>query len=779
MKSRVGVVLFAAGTAALDPTDPRRTCCSGCPERTLPFCDRSLGFVKRAADLAARLTVEEQVAMYFSYPGTPYISRYNVKSWSLDHTCIHGLNKANNVSVFPHAIAQGAAWDPDLVARIGNATAVEARILSESTYNHTKGSNQGAVLSCDGGPLANTAHDPRWGRISETYGEDPFLVRTMGVTALQAMQNPQKVAGGHPGDVFMATRQVTRHFIGYHGATPDIAPAAFNATARSLADSYLPTYGAFQRPNVGFADGIMCAMTELNGVPSCADPFLLNKSLRQDWGSDAIVQTDCCDSIRTINNPFHYQGIRTDKDALLLAANSGVGVYFGFSVGEFKQDMLDLVGNGTLSRTLIEGYAARVILSFMRLGFFDSDATDYPWPASAIPASALDGPAHRALAREAAAKSVVLLKNENSFLPLKAGAQSVAVIGPFARCEPGTQGTRSVKERQGECYLHSYNGEPTSIVSIFDGIQAAGGSVSHSLGSNVSCDGTAACWQVAGSAAQKALEVAVSAAAAAEVTVLAVGLGASEEAEGHDRVNMTLPPLQQQLLKEVSAVAKQLVIVVVSAGGVDLDESTAKAVLWAPYGGQAAGFGVADVLFGAVNPSAKLPLTFYRQSWADSMNSATGTSILSLDLEVGVGRTHRYLSDARYVKHSFGFGLSYTSFAFSDVEVSGGAQGLSVCCTVTNTGTIDGAEVAQVYISGAKVSGQPSVVNNLVGLARVEVAAGASEKVALEVSSEELETAYNDGSRAIVKGSYTVWVCNHLPTDTEHPSACLKASVTL
>jgi beta-glucosidase-like glycosyl hydrolase len=267
--------------------------------------------------------------MFFSYPGTPYIAKTNSKGWSLDHTCIHGLNKASGVTVFPHAIAQGASWDRDLVTRVSNATAVEARILSAKGYESSKGANMGEALSCDGGPLANSAHDPRWGRISETYAEDPYLIQVIGVVAMRGLQNPQPVAGGKPEDVFFATRQVTRHYIGYHGASPDISGhTTYIASNRSLADSYFPTYGSFQRPTAGFADGIMCAMSLLNGVPSCSNHLLLTTMLRDTWKSDAIVQSDCCDSVGTMVNeisPHTGKPVVNKTEALGLAVNEGLG----------------------------------------------------------------------------------------------------------------------------------------------------------------------------------------------------------------------------------------------------------------------------------------------------------------------------------------------------------------------------------------------------------------------------------------------------------------------
>lgn len=154
------------------------TCADGSPEANLPFCDVSLGFDKRAEDLVNRLNTTEQIGFFFSYPSTPYIERFNAKTWSLDATCIHGVasRRAGHVTVFPHAIAQGASWDVELVHRMSNITAIEARIASAIGYHSSKGTNQGEDLSCDGGPLANTAHDPRWGRISETYGNTMIIV---------------------------------------------------------------------------------------------------------------------------------------------------------------------------------------------------------------------------------------------------------------------------------------------------------------------------------------------------------------------------------------------------------------------------------------------------------------------------------------------------------------------------------------------------------------------------------------------------------------------------
>jgi hypothetical protein len=296
----------------------------------------------------------------------------------------------------------------------------------------------------------------------------------------------------------------------------------------------------------------------------------------------------------------------------------------------------------------------------------------------------LDGASHRALAAEAAAKSTVLLKN-GGLLPLNSGhggadvvteqtqaaikkKPKIAVVGPFARCTGGL------------CYAHDYHGTPSFTNDFVDSItqraQKEGyPAVTYAQGSNdtcaSSCDSRAnragqhwvPCEPDTGIAAA-AIATAVAIASVADMTVLAVGLGEKVEGEGCDRPNMTLPYSQQLLFNAVTAAVtsagKQLVLVLVSAGGVDVDESVADAVLWQPYGGQAAGDGLTAVLWGDYSPSARLPETFYRQEWADKMANNWSTSILSFDLEIGQGRTHRYLKNRSLARHHFGYGLSFS-----------------------------------------------------------------------------------------------------------------------
>lgn len=409
-------------------------------------------------------------------------------------------------------------------------------------------------------------------------------MQTIGMTAMKGLQGPQPVPGGTADDVYLATRQVTRHYIGYHGASPDIeaqrghGASNFVASNRSLADSYFPTYGAFQRPDKGAADGIMCAMSQLNGVSSCGNRLLLETMLRDEWHSDAIVQTDCCDSVQTMVgaiSPRTGEPIVNFTEAFGNAVNAGLGTYYGYWVTPFRTAMVDLLGasvdgNGEhISAATLKAAAKRLLISHFRLGFYDTHSTSFPYRDLLLDNSTwaqLDSEMHRAVAREVAAKSTVLLKNQNTLpLPTKGGPRSIAVVGPFAACWPGRESTgwtanadkRYLSAAAGECYLHSYAGSPSNITSIYGGIAAAvapvGATVTYALGSNASCLATANgatgevdCVHDPSSkfyypAAVNEIAAAVKIAAAAELTVLAVGLGGMHEGEGNDRVNMTLP----------------------------------------------------------------------------------------------------------------------------------------------------------------------------------------------------------------------------------------------
>lgn len=372
------------------------------------------------------------------------------------------------------------------------------------------------------------------------------------------------------------------------------------------------------------ADGVMCAMSSINGVPSCVDSLLLTKMLRQTWHSDAIIQTDCCDSIGYVKKYLQV----SPAQALAEYIGAGGGAYFGFDVQMYRQQMVEGLKNGAIKQSDLVTIGTRVIETELKLGFFDQHSPDYPYAneSAALNWALLDGPTHRELAAETAAKATVLIKNRENLLPLGAAnrvtAQAaakphLAVVGPFARCAGGL------------CYAHDYAGTPSFTNDFASSISSMATkigwpAVSYAQGSNdtcaTRCDSSLPSHWIPcapSAAATVALDKAVALAQTADITVLAVGLGEKVEGEGCDRPNMTLPHSQQLLYDAVSKTVrsrgKKLIVVVVSAGGVDIDETVADAVLWQPYGGQASGDGLVRVLFGEYSPTARLPETFYKQ----------------------------------------------------------------------------------------------------------------------------------------------------------------------
>lgn len=762
-----------------------------------------------------------------------------------------------NVTVFPHAIGLAATWDTDLYHRVAAATAMEGRIVNLINYNNSGGTSWQGV-QCDGGPLANTQHDPRWGRVSETYGEDPYLSAVLGVAATLSLQN--RSADGR----WMQTSQVTRHYLGYHVASDLPNGGEEYIDLFSFTDQQELPYRSFQVE--GGAEGIMCAMSafaigdrsdwrtpQAPMIPSCVHPFLWSK-LRDQWGSECFVQTDCCDSINEMVNSHHY--FPDIASAALGAIEMGLQASYGPNEN-IDDAIADMINNGTLDEGLLDTRIARTLLTRFRLGEFDiGNNPDFPFPADAYTASDLDGPANRALAREAAAASVVLLKNDNSLLPLNSSTlgpgKRLAVIGPFANCSctEGGYGNHDQDDPFQCSYIHSYGGYTSAVSTIIDAMvedgNATGFDTAYVQGSNMLTS--------IPDSAGNGVAAAVSAAEYADVTLLVVGLGALVEHEGQDRVNLTLPAAQQALVDAVSAAvpASKLVLVIVSAGGVDTTYVNAGAAIQYFYPGEEGGHGLADVLFGRVSPAGRLPITIYKQEYLQYIDPVAYFTMITSQ---GTGRTYRYFTDnvtapsekaaepspsekaaelgdafdgasqlgapatvlplpqARIsssnglVHYWFGYGLSYSSFLYSDLTAAvvsplpgpgaldnttlvninvDVAIATSSFCAASGTA----AEVAQVYVippSDAAAQnathGAPIPKYNLVGFQKVRLDCSASGtpatastssapsaaapltlQFALPIRAFQLTTL--SGERVLMHGgSYTIAVSGHLPDD--------------
>ena len=758
-----------------------RTCEPGAPSANLPFCDAALPRAQRIADLVGRLSPAYKLAL-FALPlpvSLPALvnETLGLASFGWDMTTIHGLSTTYfisplpNATAFPHAIAQAASFDVDLAARIAAATAYEARAVSQANFRKSGGRSLQA-LHAEGGSLANTVHDPRWGRAQETYGEDPELVSKMGVAATRALQND--TAG------FRLVASMARHWLGYHGATDLPNSGEEWVTPQWLADQHLPAYRALMVDAA--SEGVMCSCNTMRvgpgdgsagGIPACVHP-LYSHILKEIWNSTALVQADN-EAIFPMFQDHHYY--KTLEQAVVGALAAGVVAVDSGGCAQIVAALGTAIDDGNATMAAVDAAVARQFEMRFRVGEFDSNSTDFPfggpWDESAV-----DGAAHRALAREAAAAAMALLRNDAATLPLDAAAppRTIAVIGPWANATSRVGGYFCVTPS----YLNNYATTTSRVSTIVDAVAEAVGAratVSFAQGSDAYAPSSST--SVADAAAL---------AGASDLTILALGLGCAYETESNDRPDLYLPPAQDALLAAVSLAVRaragaKLVLVTVSANVADVDEGLVDARVQAFIPGEEAGHALADVLFGAVAPSARLPLTVYANEYLSVAGPTADFNLVSES--TGVGRTYRFADriPAGMIRHMFGFGLSYARFVYADLaSVPAGGNALNVSFTVANAGGFPTAkEVVQLYVSVPRVPGLATPALALRGFAVVSLTEGElPTRVLLHLEyPHAFATTLLDGSSAVTGGQYTIFVGGHQPNDAEGAAASNTLSIVV
>ncbi|MEI8094581.1 MAG: glycoside hydrolase family 3 C-terminal domain-containing protein [Spirochaetales bacterium] len=669
-------------------------------------------FDAQADALLAQMTLEEKIAQLGHQ--APAIERLGLPEHNWWNEGMHGISRAGIATVFPQSIAMAAAWDPEALQRVADVVSTEARAKHHEFARHgDRGIYKGLSLWS---PNINLYRDPRWGRGHETYGEDPYLTG----------QLVQAFVRGAQGDdpAYLKTIATPKHFAVHSG--PEKDRHSFNATAsaRDLNETYLP---AFRRSVEAGAASIMGAYNRLNGEACCASAWLLKSILRDEMGFDGFVVSDC-GAIADI--ALHHKLAADLAGAAAQALVAGCDL----SCGCENDDLPQALARGEITEAVIDLAVRRLLRARFALGLVDGQKT--PWDET--PYDVLDSAAHRALAREMAAAGTVLLQN-NGVLPLAREITSIAVIGPNARSF--------------EALLANYYGTPSHYVTPLDGIRAAvsgATKVTYAEG----CHHTKSSDNSWGERARAGFSEAVIAAERSEVVVLVLGLTALLEGEegdaansdgGGDRVRLTLPGVQEDLLRAVLKVGKPVVLVLLNGGCVQLPPEAAQcaAVLEAWYPGEEGGSGLADVLFGDVNPSGRLPVTFY-QSVAD-LPPFHDYSMRE--------RTYRFFSGE--AAFPFGFGLSYTRFEYDQFTVPtsvacGADVSLSVC--VTNQGSRDGHEVVQLYAG-----------RQLVAFRKVFVARGQRVTVQLTAEARDFAKVHSDGHSSVAPGSLHLSVGGHQP----------------
>ncbi len=820
----------------------------GQPAGNAPYQDPNLSPEKRAADLVSRMTLEEKVLQMQN--SAPAIPRLGVGVYNYWNEALHGVAQGR-ATVFPEPIGLGASFDPALVHRMADAISTEARAKYNEALRRPPvpevppGNSPGRIAWLTyWSPNINIFRDPRWGRGQETYGEDPFLTSRMGVAFVTGMQ------GDDPH--YLKVVATPKHYAVHSGPEPLRHTFDAKVSEHDMVDTYLP---AFKAAIVeGKADSIMCVYNSVNGAPGCASTDLLQKRLRDQWGFQGFVVSDC----GAVGDIFRSHKFSATQGAASVAAvKAGTDLTCG---GEYRS-LIDEVKAGTITEAEITRATERLFVARIRLGMFDPPERV---PFNKIPYTENDSAAHRQLARDAERESIVLLKNQGGILPLKSTVSKIAVVGPSANDpigllgnyngisskqvtplegitkqfpkakiqyalgatytastqalvdsavlvppdgkgqglqaeyfdNPDFQGEPKLRRVEPRIYFDAYTEEPAVVAAVNGNkysVRWTGTLIPPATGDYVLSARTGT-WNRDGkiklylddkeanasgpSGARPAglgpgqgqgprrggpppmqleggrkyalkveytqngvgggaelnwippvpvmLAEAEKIAKDSDVALVFVGLNGSQEGEGHDRSDIVLPEPQEGLVKAMIATGKPVVVVLTSGSALAVNSAAegAAALLSAWYGGEEAGTAIAETLAGVNNPAGRLAVTFYK-----GLDQVPDFKDYSMK-----GRTYRYFKGEPL--YPFGYGLSYSTFAYSGLAAKRTPGGADIGATVKNTSSREGDEVVQLYIAGGPEEDAP--IRSLRGFQRIHLKAGESRQVKFTVAAEDV-----------------------------------------
>lgn len=662
---------------------------------------------KRAEELVSQMTVEER-ASQLRYD-SPAIPRLGIPEYNWWNEALHGVARGGCATSFPQAIGLAASFDKDLMKQVGEVIAEEGR----AKYNgySKKGDRDIYKGLTFWSPNVNIFRDPRWGRGHETYGEDPYLTGSLAVEFIRGMQGE--------GDVMKAAA-CAKHFAVHSG--PEDVRHEFDAevTEKDLWETYLPAFEACVKE--GEVEAVMGAYNRTNGEPCCAHSVLMEDILRGKWGFSGHYVSDCWAIA-----DFHNGHMVTDTpwESAALALEKGCDVNCGVTY-LYALKALEL---GMVTEEQITQAAVRLFTTRFLLGLFDE--TEY----DKIPYERVECEEHLELARKAAGESVVLLKNDG-ILPLKREKiKTVGVIGPNADSRIAMIG--------------NYYGTSSHYTTILEGIQNEAGKdirVLYSEGCQLwkeSAEGLAR--------RQDRLSEALIVAEHSDVVILCLGLDETLEGEERDQGNgvgsgdkkdLLLPEVQRELLDKLLEQDTPVVLCLLAGSAVDVSaaQEKAAAVLQAWYPGAGGGKSVADILFGKVSPSGKLPVTFYYNDDLEHMPEFTDYSMK--------GRTYRYLE--RKPLYPFGYGLTYGDIQVENVQITGGSgeiqENVQLNIRVKNYGTYATEDVIQVYVKD--MDSVHEVKNSrLCGYQRVSLQPGEEKNISLSLTQEAFCVVNEKGER--------------------------------
>ena len=670
------------------------------------YLDKSMTPQERAEALADTLTVQQQAEqLKYDAPAIPGV----LPAYNWWNEGLHGVARAGTATMFPQAIGMAAMFDRDRLRRAGEITAEEARAKYNAAQAHGDYDiYKGLTLWA---PNVNIFREPRWGRGHETYGEDPYLTSRLGVEYVRGLQGDGK---------YLKTAACAKHFAVHSG--PEAERHEFNAeaSAKDIEETYLPAFRALVEE--AHVESVMGAYNLVNGEPACASPFLMGKL--REWGFDGYFTSDCW-AIRDFHTTHCITATAPESAAMALKAGCDM------NCGNTYLHILAALEKGLVTEEDIRRACVHVLRTRIRLGQLDRTEFDD------IPYTAVSTEEHKAASLECALRSAVLLENDG-ILPLSDSIGTIAVIGPNADSRDALTG--------------NYNGTADQYITFLEGIRERfSGRILYSQGCHLykdRCQGLAQPGDL--------YSEALAAAENSDVVIACVGLDATLEGEegdtgnefsSGDKPDLRLPESQRILLEKLSALGKPLVIVLAAGSSVNVGvKCSALLDMW--YPGQMGGRALAQLLFGDVSPSGKLPVTFYKS--AELLPDIRDYSMRR--------RTYRYCAPEN-VLYPFGYGLSYAKFTLSQPEFTQ----KTVSVTLANGSGFYAEDVLQLYIRGDSEYDVPN--GSLCGFSRVGLAPGESRRITLEIPAEAFDTVFPDGSRKRVGTHYILTVKDGTGTD--------------